>query len=277
MSVPAIAVHRVPRHPNAWWVVLLLAHWLVAWLWWSYGWQVALPLLAVTHLAMVWGTLRPDSRLFGPALTRVATDQRVLWLTIDDGPSDETPAVLDLLDAHGAKATFFLVGERARRYPEHVREILRRGHGIGNHSDSHFTRRFWALGPRTMRDEIEHAQATLTEIAGIRPVWFRAVVGMANPFVAAPLQRLGLARVAWTARGFDGAVSDPRRVLRRVERQLAPGVIVLAHEGARHGRNLETLTLLLQRFDELGYRCVVPVPQMAGGPDIAPVETRLAD
>ena len=267
MSVPPVAAHRIPRHPNAWWLALLLAHAAVFVAWWRYGWHVGLPLLAAVHLLVVWGTLRPASRLFGPALTRLDTDERVVWLTIDDGPSDETPAVLDLLDAHGAKATFFLVGARARRHPAHVREIVRRGHGIGNHSDSHLTPRFWALGPRAMRREIESAQASLTEIAGVAPVWFRAVVGMANPFVAAPLRQLGLARVAWSARGFDGAVSDPSRVLRRVERQLAPGAIVLAHEGARHGHNVETLAMLLRRFDELGYRCVLPVvrPDDEGG------------
>lgn len=268
MSAP-VAVHRVPRHPHAWWPVQLLLHVAAAGLWWRYGWQAGLAVLAAAHLALVWGTLRPDSQLFGPVLTRLQTDARVLWLTIDDGPSPETPAVLDLLDAHGAKATFFVVGARARRHPEYLREIVRRGHGIGNHSDSHPTARFWALGPRRMREEIERAQATLTELSGTAPVWFRAVVGMANPFVAAPLRRLGLARVAWTARGFDGAVADPQRVLRRVERQLRPGAIVLAHEGAAHGHNLETLALLLRRFDELGYRCVLPEPVPPAQPAMA--------
>ncbi|AXK72847.1 polysaccharide deacetylase family protein [Lysobacter sp. TY2-98] len=278
MTVPAVALHRVPRYPHAWWIGLMAAHVLAFALWWRYGWQYGLPLLVASHLAMVWGTLRPDSRLFGPALTRFQTDERVLWLTIDDGPSDDTPAVLDLLDAHGARATFFLVGERARRHPDHVREIARRGHGIGNHSDSHPTARFWALGPGQMRDEIHRAQATLTELSGTPPVWFRAVVGMANPFVAAPLQKLGLARVAWTARGFDGAVSDPKRVVRRVERLLAPGVIVLAHEGAKHGGNLETLALMLQRFDELGYRCVLPVPMASTpGPTLPRAHSSVAD
>lgn len=273
-----VARHRVPRHPYAWLGVELLLHAFAAALWWRYGWRPALPVLIGAHLALVWGTLRPDSRLFGPALTRLDTDERVLWLTIDDGPSHETPAVLDLLDAHGAKATFFLVGERARRHPDHVREIVRRGHGIGNHSDSHPAARFWALGPRAMRHEIERAQATLTELAGSAPVWFRAVVGMANPFVAAPLRRLGLARVAWTARGFDGAVSDPQRVLHRVERQLRPGAIVLAHEGAAHGRNLETLGVLLRRFDELGYRCVLPVPEFADShPPLPTAQAPVAD
>ena len=255
-----LLAHTPPRRPHVPVIAFLVLHAVVALLWWRLGWTVGLPALLLVHVAFLWGTLRPASPLFSPVLTRLDTDERVLWLTIDDGPSAETPAVLDLLDAHGAKATFFLVGARARRHPDHVREIVRRGHGVGNHSDSHPTHRFWALGPWAMRREIERAQASLTEIAGVAPVWFRAVVGMANPFVAASLHGLGLARVAWSARGFDGRVADPQRVLRRVERQLAPGAIVLAHEGASHGHNLETLALLLQRFDALGYRCVLPVP-----------------
>ena len=68
----------------------------------------------------------------------------------------------------------------------------------------------------------------------------------------------GLARVAWSARGFDGVRSDPLRVVARIERQLQPGAIVLLHEGAKHGRNVETMALLLQRLDALGYRSVLP-------------------
>jgi peptidoglycan/xylan/chitin deacetylase (PgdA/CDA1 family) len=191
-------------------------------------------------------------------LTRLPTSEKRVWLTIDDGPSDDTLAVLDALDAHDAKATFFLVGERAARRPERVREILRRGHGIGNHSASHPARWFWALGPSRMRREIADTQRVLAEIVGEPPRWFRAVVGMSNPFVNTALKAHGLARVAWSARGFDAVAADPQTVVARIERGLAPGAIVLMHEGAPHGRNVETLSLLLQRLDALGYRTTLP-------------------
>jgi peptidoglycan/xylan/chitin deacetylase (PgdA/CDA1 family) len=191
-------------------------------------------------------------------LVRLPTQQRRVWLTIDDGPSAETPAVLDLLDAHAAKATFFVVGERAAAHPEYVREIVRRGHGIANHSATHPVRWFWALGPQKMRLEIERTQSILEQITGKRPRWFRAVIGMSNPFVASALKREGLTRVAWNARGFDAVVADPQRVLRGVERNLGPGAIVLMHEGAAHGRNLEGMALLLERLDTLGYATMLP-------------------
>jgi len=76
--------------------------------------------------------------------------------------------------------------------------------------------------------------------------------------VAALLREHGLARVAWCARGFDAIASDPHAVVARIERGLAPGAIVLAHEGSPHGRNLEAMTLLLQRLEALGYGTVLP-------------------
>jgi peptidoglycan-N-acetylglucosamine deacetylase len=250
--------HRTPRWPHAWWWLALPAHLLVAWLWWRHGWIAGLPALAALHGLLLWGTLAPNARLFGPVLSRLPTGAGGVWLTIDDGPSDDTPALLDLLDTHDAKATFFLVGDRAAARPELVREIARRGHGIGNHSRTHPQARFWALGPRAMRDEIAGCQRQLQAITGIAPVWFRAVVGHANPFVSAPLRDLGLARVAWSARGYDAVDGDVQRVLGRIAADLAPGAIVLLHEGAPHGRSVEIVSRVLDRLRETGLRTVVP-------------------
>src|SRR3546814_6128937 len=94
-----------------------------------------------------------------------------------------------------------------------------------------------------MRREIMQCQEVLRAITGRAPRWFRAVVGHANPFVSAPLRDCGLARVAWDARAFDAVRSDPPAVVARLERELAPGAIVLLHEGARHGRHVEMIGL----------------------------------
>ncbi|MFD0740264.1 polysaccharide deacetylase family protein [Lysobacter koreensis] len=250
--------HRPPRRPHLWLWCLLASQLLVAAIWWRFGWHWGLPALLASHLPFAWATLKADSPWFSPVLTRLPTDARAVWLTIDDGPSEETPAILDLLDAHAAKATFFVVGARAAARPQLVREIARRGHTLGNHSHSHPSAWFWALPPARMRAEVAQTQALLTQLTGAPPRWFRAVVGMANPFVAAALKPHGLARVAWCARGFDAVAADPARVVARIERGLKPGAIVLMHEGARHGRNVETLALLLRRLDALGYRTLLP-------------------
>jgi peptidoglycan/xylan/chitin deacetylase (PgdA/CDA1 family) len=251
-------LHRPPRHPHAWIAYLLLSQLAVVLVWWQWGWRWGLPAMVLSHVPFWWGTLKADSRLFSPVLRRLPTRERQVWLTIDDGPSADTAAMLDLLDRHQARATFFVVGDRAQQRPEVVREIGRRGHAIGNHSQTHPQAWFWALGPAQMRAQIAQQQAALAAITGTAPRWFRAVVGMANPFVSAPLREHGLARVAWSARGYDALAADPQAVVARIERDLAPGAIVLLHEGSRHGRNVEALTLLLQRLDALGFRTVLP-------------------
>ena len=251
-------LHRPPRHP---WLILgclVASQVAVAALWWQWGWRWGLPAMIATHLAVVACTLYPRATLLCPALARLPVAGRRVWLTIDDGPSDDTLPLLDLLDRHGARATFFVVGARARARPELVREIVRRGHGLGNHSDGHRDRIFWMLGPWRMAREIGECQRTLQDITGAAPRWFRSVVGMTNPFVALPLHRLGLTRVAWSARGFDGVDCEPAQVLDRITGDIAPGAIVLLHEGAKHGHNVAIAAALLQWMVAHGWQSVLP-------------------
>ena len=258
----AMSVHRPPRFPQLWLPLLIASQLVIGLLWWRFGWMVGLPLLLASHAVCLWGALAPSSALYGPVLTRLPEDG--VWLTIDDGPSDDTRALLDVLEAHAAKATFFLVGARAAARPELVREIVARGHGIGNHSQTHPQAMFWALGPARMRRESLECQRTLTGISGRTPVWFRSVVGHTNPFVHAPLREAGLARVGWNARGFDAVKADVDAVVAQIDADLAPGAIVLLHEGAKHGRNVAMVEAVLARMRAKGLRAVLP--DQAGRP-----------
>jgi peptidoglycan/xylan/chitin deacetylase (PgdA/CDA1 family) len=258
----ATTLHRPPRHPYAILGLLALSQVVVALLWWRWGWQVGLPAMVASHLGVVWATLYPRAALFCPALSTLPGSARQVWLTIDDGPSADTEAMLALLARHKARATFFLVGERAQAMPQLTRQILQQGHGIGNHSASHPDTRFWRLGPWRLEQEIGRSQSILTAITGQTPRWFRSVVGMTNPFVGLSLKRHGLARVAWSARGFDGVDCTPAQVLARLQRDIRPGAIVLLHEGARHGHNVAILAALLQWLETEGYSTVLPtLPQ----------------
>ena len=265
-AVASSSVHaRPPRRPWAWLVWFAAAQVGGALVVACVSWPAGLALILGTQALLFWATLWPQSRLLSPVLVRLPASARTVWLTIDDGPSDDTLALLDLLDRRGARACFFLVGERAAARPQLVAEIVRRGHEIGNHSATHPEKWFWALPPRAMRMQIESAQQTLTALTGCPPRWFRAVVGMANPFVAAALKPLGLTRVAWCARGFDAREADPGRVVARIARGLRPGAIVLLHEGAPHGRNLAIADAVLVHLAREGYSCVPPDDAAAPG------------
>lgn len=222
-------------------------------------WPWALGAVAADHAVLTIAGLLPRSTLLGPNLVRLpaaATARREVALTIDDGPDPEvTPRVLDILDAAGVRASFFCIGWRARRHPEVLRQIVARGHRVENHGDSH-AKSFATFGPRRLRADIAAGQATLGELAGREPRFFRATAGLRNPFLEPVLARLGLQLASWTRRAYDTRCGDPATVLERLTRQLAPGDILLLHDGnaARTAQGkaviLAVLPPLLERLRE---------------------------
>jgi len=194
----------------------------------------ALAALAGNHLFLTAVGLWPRSTLLGPNLTRLppaAAARREIALTFDDGPDPEvTPRVLDILDAHGVRATFFCIAENARRNPDLCREIARRGHLVENHSAGHRAI-FAMLGMGGMRREIVEAQEMLAEIAGRKPRFFRPPAGFRNPLLDPVLHELGLRLVSWTRRGYDTQRTDDAGVVRRVLRGFGAGSILLLHDG----------------------------------------------
>ena len=232
--------------------------------------------LIANHAVLAGAGLVPRSRLLGPNLVRLpeaAARRGEVALTFDDGPDPEvTPRVLDCLEAAAMKATFFVVGKRARRYPALVREIVRRGHAVENHSDRHSTAFGWYGFARTQR-EIAAAQAAITAAAGVAPVFFRAPFGVRNPLLDPVLARCGLRYVSWSRRGFDTIVRDPARVMARLVESLAAGDILLLHDGVATGASprsglpaLEAIPALASRLQSVGLRSVT-LRTACGGTD----------
>lgn len=253
-AVPA-AVRSSRR--GGFWVIQIMGHALMLVLWWRGEPWLALMTMLATHAVFWWANLYPHSRWFGPVIAQLATQDRAVWLTFDDGPSADTPALLDLLDRHGARATFFLVATKVERQPELAREILRRGHQIGNHSYDHPSAWFWLPHPGRTRRQIQTAQQRLQAITGQSPRWFRSVAGHTNLFVEPVLRPLGLQRVSWSGRGFDSVDADDDRVLRRLLRGVGPGAILLLHEDLAPGRCPRLLEKLLAALALDGYRLVL--------------------
>ena len=198
------------------------------------AWPWALGAVVANHVVLTAGGLWPRSRWLGSNWTRLpdaAAARREIAITIDDGPDPEvTPAVLDLLDRHAARATFFCIAERARAHAALCREIVARGHSVQNHSDRH-GHSFSLLGPKAIARELAAAQDTVAEITGELPRFFRAPAGLRNPFLAPVLQRFDLQLVSWTRRGFDTVQRDPAAMLARLAGRLRAGDILLAHDG----------------------------------------------
>ena len=155
-------------------------------------------------------------------------DRRALALTFDDGPSEATPEILEILARYQAAATFFPCGANVERLPAIVRAAAAAGHEIGNHSHTH---PYLCLrSPRAIEEDLRRAQETIQAHAGIRPVWFRAPYGVRWFGLRAAQRRLNLAGVMWTAIGYDWS-SGAEEVVARMAAGAANGAILCLHDG----------------------------------------------
>jgi peptidoglycan/xylan/chitin deacetylase (PgdA/CDA1 family) len=232
------------------------------------AWPWVAGALLLNHAAITTAGLLPRCQWLGRTLTRLPAAAAAcgeISLTIDDGPDPRvTPAVLDLLDAHGARASFFCIGRRARRFPELCREIVARGHSVENHGQQHRAS-FSFHGARWMEDEIKAGQESLSDITGVAPRFFRPPAGLRNPFLDPVLARLDLRLAAWSRRAYDTRDGRPDAVSRKLSRGLAAGEILLLHDGnAARTRNgqaviLETLPQLLAAITDARLHSV-PLP-----------------
>lgn len=227
-------------------------------------WPWALGAVVLNHAAITAAGLLPRCAWLGETITHLpaANAARGEWaLTIDDGPDPEvTPQVLDILDAHRTKATFFCIAELVEQHPRIAAQIVARGHSIQNHSHAH-PHAFSLWGTKRIEGELRRAQEVLAS-HGVTARYFRAPAGLRNIFLAPVLQRLGLRLVSWTRRGFDTREARPEVVLARLSPALEGGAIVLLHDGhsARNAAGraviLDVLPKLLEAAHTKGLRGV---------------------
>lgn len=222
---------------------------------------VALTALACVALTIGAGVAVAASGVFARPLLGVRTERRELALTFDDGPDPRwTPPLLDMLDAGGHRATFFVIGERAARHPDLVADIARRGHEVANHTWAHsFATVFFP--PGRLAAELERASAVIARSTGTRPRWFRAPVGLLSPRIPPAVQAAGLRLVAWTASARDGVRSTTvRGAFARLERAITPGAVIVLHDaplrGTREPIARELLRRVLDRMESAGLRSV---------------------
>jgi peptidoglycan/xylan/chitin deacetylase (PgdA/CDA1 family) len=168
-----------------------------------------------------------------PALERLEPGDGRLALTFDDGPDREgTPHVLDALDAVGAKATFFLLGEQLMRDTALGREVAARGHEIALHGFGHAHHE--DLTPQQARDDLARGLGAAEAATGHRPLLYRPPYGRFSEHSYEACRALDLRPVYWTAWGQDWDTLPAERIAELVVRDLADGAIVLLHDSSRY-------------------------------------------
>lgn len=220
------------------------------------------PLVALPFVINL-GVMVPSLGMFARPILSVkrAFARDRIALTFDDGPHPtETKRILDMLDAHGHKGTFFIVGKRAQMMPELVREIVARGHALGNHSYDHSYKTPFT-SPTDLADELARVNHLIREAQGRVTRWFRAPVGMISPRVREGAELAGLELVGWSAKARDGWESTTvESATRRLVNALRPGAILLLHDGTEkpdhHPIAVSVLAELLPKLKEKNLRSV---------------------
>lgn len=169
-----------------------------------------------------------SSKIFAPSVYRGATTRPAVALTFDDGPSESTPALLEVLAEHKVTATFFMCGRNVRRCPAIAKQVAAHGHEIGNHTDSHPYLNFHL--PEFIYRELALAQETIHLHTGAAPRLFRAPYGVRWFGLRAAQQRLHLNGVMWTVIGHDWRW-PAQRISRLLLERARNGAILCLHDG----------------------------------------------
>jgi peptidoglycan/xylan/chitin deacetylase (PgdA/CDA1 family) len=223
---------------------------------WERAPLLGLAIMALSHAAWLYATLRANVQWLGPVMTRFETKAREVWLTIDDGPTSDTPAVLDLLQERRVVATFFVKGALAAKNGDLVRAIIKRGSNVANHSDDHPSGAFWRLLPAEIARQIDRCNATLQSLTSTRPIWFRAPVGMKNPAVHPALEERGMRLIGWSVRGLDTVRTDDADVAARIASRVTAGSIIVLHQGRQN--SLACLQRVISDLQARSYAFVIP-------------------
>jgi peptidoglycan/xylan/chitin deacetylase (PgdA/CDA1 family) len=205
---------------------------------------------------MAYAVRGRSSSIFGESYHHGDRSQPALALTFDDGPSESTPKLLDVLDQYRVRATFFMCGDNVRRCPDVAREVAARGHELGNHTSSHPFLAF--KSPRFIYSEMARAQETIQETTGATPHWFRAPYGARWFGVGQAQQLLRLRGVMWTVIGRDWQW-PAERVSELILNSAANGAIICLHDGRGVrpapdiGATIEAVEHTVPRLQERGF------------------------
>jgi peptidoglycan/xylan/chitin deacetylase (PgdA/CDA1 family) len=221
--------------------------------------------LMTTGAALIYyASYAVRSQWLGPTDWRGRSQTGAVALTFDDGPSEDTERILDILAAHNLKATFFMIGRNVERLPQTARRVVAEGHEIGNHSYSHPI--FLYRTPQNTRQQLEHAQSVIASTTGVEPRLARPPCGVRTPAYFRAAKNLGLRTVQWDVAGFDWKRRSGQRIAHDVLRRATAGSIILLHDGDSEGKQdrretIAALPLIIGGLRGRGLR-IAPLAQL---------------
>ncbi len=226
---------------------------------------------AAVASAAGYQTMAPSGQWYGPTFRGAKAPSRKIALTYDDGPNDpDTPRLMEVLNKHGVKATFFLIGRFVAQRPQIVRDLVSEGHIVGNHTFTHPQLIFeTSVQVRAQLSACSHA---IGDAVGPHSNLFRPPYGGRRPAVLRIARELGLETVMWTAIGYDWLErATPAHIEQNVAKSLKGGGIIVLHDGSHkqlgtdRSRTVAATDRLITRYKAEGYDFVT-IPELMHQP-----------
>lgn len=221
----------------------------------TFGWSLSYFIwgFIAWFLLILYGSFFIQTNYHLKAISKAYTGKKIVAITFDDGPSSFTAEVLDILDKHNAKATFFCVGKNIESNPELFKSIVEKGHLVGNHTFSH-SNNIGFSKTQTVKNEIEKNDEIIEKYSGSKPIYYRPPFGVTNPKIARALNKTKHTVIGWSIRSLDTFIHDETKIYNRIVRQIRPGSIILLHDTSE--RSVRVLERLLIHLDSINYRSV---------------------
>ena len=225
--------------------------------------------VAATASAVGYQSIAPTGQWYGPTFTGLERGSKQIALTYDDGPNDpHTMKLIEVLDRHAVRATFFMIGRYVRQRPDIAREVARAGHVIGNHTLTHPLLIFESAAQT--RTELMECRAALTDAVGEHSNLFRPPFGGRRPATLRIARELDLGTVMWSVTGYDWKPPSAAQVEKKVIGQMHGGDVILLHDGghramgADRGQTVIATDNLIRRYKDQGFQFVTATEMMRG-------------